>query len=128
MSSTSAQARRIGFTEFLVLTAALMATQAIAVDTMLPALPTIAAALALRNENHSQWIVTAYLAGVGCGQLFWGLFSDRYGRRPVLLDRAGRLCDRRGAVRSVAAASTTLLALALRCTAWPPPASWCRAR
>jgi DHA1 family bicyclomycin/chloramphenicol resistance-like MFS transporter len=62
-----------------------MATQAIAVDTMLPALPTIAAALGLTNENHSQWIVTAYLAGVGCGQLFWGLFSDRYGRRPVLL-------------------------------------------
>ena len=65
--------------------AALMATQAIAVDTMLPALPTIAAALGLRNQNHSQWVVTAYLAGIGCGQLFWGLLSDRYGRRPVLL-------------------------------------------
>jgi MFS transporter, DHA1 family, multidrug resistance protein len=77
--------RAIGFREFVAMAAALMATQAIAVDTMLPALPTIARALGLRNENHSQWIVTAYLAGVGCGQLFWGLFSDRYGRRPVLL-------------------------------------------
>jgi DHA1 family bicyclomycin/chloramphenicol resistance-like MFS transporter len=67
------------------MTAALMATQAIAVDTMLPALPTIAAALGLVNENRSQWIVTAYLAGVGCGQLFWGLLSDRFGRRLVLL-------------------------------------------
>jgi DHA1 family bicyclomycin/chloramphenicol resistance-like MFS transporter len=65
--------------------AMLMATQAIAVDTMLPALPTIAAALGLLDENHSQWIVTAYVVGVGCGQLFWGVFSDRYGRRPVLL-------------------------------------------
>jgi DHA1 family bicyclomycin/chloramphenicol resistance-like MFS transporter len=82
---SGAASRAIGFREFVALAAALMATQAIAVDTMLPALPTIAAALGLANENHSQWIVTAYLAGVGCGQLFWGLFSDRYGRRPVLL-------------------------------------------
>ena len=52
---------------------------------MLPALPTIGAALHLLNENRSQWIVTAYLVGVGCGQLFWGQLSDRYGRRPVLL-------------------------------------------
>src|ERR1700682_6066085 len=77
--------KAIGFREFVAMAAMLMATQAIAVDTMLPALPTIAAALGLVNENHSQWIVTAYVVGVGCGQLFWGLFSDRYGRRPVLL-------------------------------------------
>ena len=83
--SYGAAARAIGFREFVAMAAALMATQAIAVDTMLPALPTIAAALGLVNENHSQWIVTAYLAGVGCGQLFWGLLSDRFGRRLVLL-------------------------------------------
>jgi DHA1 family bicyclomycin/chloramphenicol resistance-like MFS transporter len=82
---SGAAAKAIGFREFVAMAAALMATQAIAVDTMLPALPTIAAALGLVNENHSQWIVTAYLAGVGCGQLFWGLLSDRFGRRLVLL-------------------------------------------
>jgi DHA1 family bicyclomycin/chloramphenicol resistance-like MFS transporter len=82
---SGSESKVIGFREFVAMAAALMATQAIAVDTMLPALPTIAAALALVNENHSQWIVTAYVVGVGCGQLFWGLFSDRYGRRPVLL-------------------------------------------
>jgi DHA1 family bicyclomycin/chloramphenicol resistance-like MFS transporter len=82
---SGSDSKTMGFREFVALAAMLMATQAIAVDTMLPALPTIAAALGLRNENHSQWIVTAYLVGVGCGQLFWGLFSDRYGRRPVLL-------------------------------------------
>src|ERR1700694_2894231 len=84
-SEFSGAAKAIGFREFVAMAAALMATQAIAVDTMLPSRPTIAAALGLRNENHSQWIVTAYVVGVGCGQLFWGLFSDRYGRRPVLL-------------------------------------------
>jgi DHA1 family bicyclomycin/chloramphenicol resistance-like MFS transporter len=82
---SAAGSKPIGFREFVALAAALMATQAIAVDTMLPALPTIRAALHLLNENRSQWIVTAYLVGVGCGQLFWGQFSDRYGRRPVLL-------------------------------------------
>src|ERR1700689_4409373 len=83
--SSGVAAKAIGFREFVAMAAALMATQAIAVDTMLPALPTIAAALGLVNENHSQWIVTAYLPGVGCGQLFWGLLSDRFGRRLVLL-------------------------------------------
>src|SRR5665213_3096040 len=76
---------RIGFREFLVLSAAMLACQAIAIDAMLPALPTIARALGLTDENHSQWIVTAYMAGLGCGQLFWGTLSDRFGRRAILL-------------------------------------------
>src|ERR1700722_3930733 len=82
---SASASKAIGFREFVAMAAALMATQAIAVDTMLPALPTIGVALQILNENHSQWIVTAYLVGVGCGQLFWGQLSDRYGRRPVLL-------------------------------------------
>jgi len=85
MDQAGSESTAMGFREFVAMAAALMATQAIAVDTMLPALPTIAVALGLVNENHSQWIVTAYVVGIGCGQLFWGLFSDRYGRRPVLL-------------------------------------------
>jgi MFS transporter, DHA1 family, multidrug resistance protein len=82
---SASASKAIGFREFVAMAAALMATQAIAVDTMLPALPTIGVALQILNENHGQWIVTAYLVGVGCGQLFWGQLSDRYGRRPVLL-------------------------------------------
>lgn len=62
-----------------------MATQAIAVDAMLPALAVIGAAMGEVQANHRQWIVTAYVAGLGCGQLFWGVLSDRFGRRPVLL-------------------------------------------
>jgi DHA1 family bicyclomycin/chloramphenicol resistance-like MFS transporter len=75
----------VGFKEFVALVAALMAAQAIAIDAMLPALPTIAATLRVSNPNHTQLIVTVYVIGMGLGQLFWGLLSDRYGRRPILI-------------------------------------------
>jgi len=77
--------RAIGFREFLVLTAAIMSCQAIAVDTMLPALPAIGRDLAVTDANRAQWVITIFLAGVGIGQLFWGMVSDRFGRRRVLL-------------------------------------------
>jgi DHA1 family bicyclomycin/chloramphenicol resistance-like MFS transporter len=75
----------ISFREFVVLVAAMMACQALAIDTMLPALPTIAQALGVTDQNHAQWIITVYMVGLGCGQFFWGLLSDRFGRRTVLL-------------------------------------------
>ena len=86
MQSTAAP---IGFTEFVVLVASMMACQAIAIDAMLPAFPIIVHALHVANENHGQWILTSYMAGLGCGQLFWGVMSDRFGRRPVLLAGLG---------------------------------------
>jgi DHA1 family bicyclomycin/chloramphenicol resistance-like MFS transporter len=76
---------RIGFAEFVVLVAGMMACQALAIDVMLPALPTIVGVLNVGDPNHGQWIVTAYVAGLGLGQLFWGIMSDRFGRRPILL-------------------------------------------
>src|SRR6202521_1871662 len=78
-------AHSIGFLEFVVLAAATMSTQAIAIDAMLPAFPTIVSALNVGDPNHGQWIVTAYMTGMGLGQLFWGMLSDRFGRRPILL-------------------------------------------
>ena len=83
------QKSAMGFTEFVVLAAAMMSTQALAVDAMLPALPTIIGEMQILNQNHGQWIITFYVAGVGLGQLFWGLMSDRYGRRPILLAGLG---------------------------------------
>jgi DHA1 family bicyclomycin/chloramphenicol resistance-like MFS transporter len=78
-----------GTGEFVALAAALMSTQALAVDAMLPALPRIVRELHVLNDNHGQWIITIYVAGLGVGQLFWGLMSDRYGRRPILLAGLG---------------------------------------
>ena len=83
--SSRVRSRTIGFREFLVLTAAIMSCQAIAVDTMLPALPAIAHDLGVTDPNRAQWVITIYIAGVGLGQLFWGMLSDRFGRRPALL-------------------------------------------
>ena len=117
------------FTEFVVLIAAMMATQAMAVDAMLPAFPIIVGALGVANPNHGQWILTAYMAGLGCGQLFWGMMSDRFGRRPVLLTGLGLyvaaalLCGLTGSfhallafrfVHGVAAASVTVARSVIR--------------
>jgi DHA1 family bicyclomycin/chloramphenicol resistance-like MFS transporter len=85
-SPTAARgAASIGFTEFVALAAAMMSTQALPIDAMLPALPAIVRELRVANANHGQWVITAYMVGLGTGQLFWGLLSDRFGRRPVLL-------------------------------------------
>ena len=75
----------MGFVEFIFLVAAMMATQALAVDAMLPAFPAIIRSLHIADPNHGQWVLTAYMVGLGCGQLFWGAMSDRFGRRPILL-------------------------------------------
>jgi DHA1 family bicyclomycin/chloramphenicol resistance-like MFS transporter len=84
--SITPRSRRIpGFTEFVALIAILQALQALGIDVMLPALPTIGRSLAISDANRQQWIIAAYIAGMGAGQLVWGILADRYGRRPIML-------------------------------------------
>ncbi len=75
----------IGFKEFVSMIALVMAVNALAIDTMLPALPEIGDAIGIPTESGRQWIVTSYLLGFGGAQLIFGTLSDRFGRRPVLL-------------------------------------------
>jgi len=75
----------MGFRSFVTLIALLMAVNALAIDSMLPALPAIGDALGVTAENDRQWVVTAYLLGFGVAQIAYGPLSDRFGRRPVLL-------------------------------------------
>jgi MFS transporter, DHA1 family, multidrug resistance protein len=75
----------MGFKQFTALIAMLMAMNALAIDSMLPALPQMAAALGIAGENERQWIITAYLLGFGLAPLVYGVLSDRFGRKPILL-------------------------------------------
>ncbi|MDG3578572.1 multidrug effflux MFS transporter [Rhizobium sp. YJ-22] len=71
--------------EFIVLMAFLMAINALAIDIMLPGLQEIGASLGVENENHRQYVVSAYLIGLGIAQLLYGPLSDRFGRRVPML-------------------------------------------
>lgn len=77
------------FHEFVGLMASLMAVNALGVDMMLPALPAIAADLAVHIENHQQWIIAVYTGGFGVAQIFYGPLADRFGRRKILFGAIG---------------------------------------
>lgn len=64
--------------------ASIMALQALSIDSMLPALGTIAAELGSTDPNHRQLVVGVYLFGSAVGALLPGALADRFGRRPVL--------------------------------------------
>lgn len=75
----------MGFREFVVLIAAIMALNPLAMDMMLPALPEIGQAFQVTDANQLQTVLSSFLVGFGVGQFVIGPLSDRYGRRPVLI-------------------------------------------
>ena len=77
--------RAPGKTEFVVLMAALMASNALAIDAMLPALPAIGDALGVLEANRRQVVITAYLLGFGTAQIVHGPLADRFGRKRLLV-------------------------------------------
>jgi DHA1 family bicyclomycin/chloramphenicol resistance-like MFS transporter len=98
-----------GLPEFIALMAALMASNALAIDAMLPALPAIGEALGVAEDNRRQLVITAYLLGFGFAQLLWGPLADRYGRKR-LLAAALILYAVFGLVAGLASSFTLLLA------------------
>jgi DHA1 family bicyclomycin/chloramphenicol resistance-like MFS transporter len=105
----AAAARGPGLPEFIALMAALMASNALAIDAMLPALPAIGEALGVAEDNRRQLVITFYLLGFGVAQLIWGPLADRYGRKRLL---AGALIlyGIFGLVAGLASSFTLLLA------------------
>ncbi len=84
MTDTVAPAREVSRVEFIILVAALMALNALAIDVMLPALPYMGEALGISHENERQFVVGAYMLGFGIAQLAFGPITDRFGRRAPL--------------------------------------------
>jgi MFS transporter, DHA1 family, multidrug resistance protein len=70
--------------ETTAMMAMLMALNAMAIDTMLPALPAMARDLGIGADNHRQYIIAVYLVGTAVGSLFYGPLADRFGRKAVL--------------------------------------------
>ena len=69
---------------FRVLLGTLSMVSSLAVDMSLPAMPALVAGFATTAADV-QLTISAYLLGYAGGQLFYGPFSDRFGRRPMLL-------------------------------------------
>ncbi len=84
-SPTPSRATGAGQTEFVLLISSIMMLVAFAIDSMLPALPAIGAALAVADPADQPLIIGAFLLGFGIALLFVGTISDRYGRRGLLL-------------------------------------------
>ena len=61
----------------------MMGITALTIDIMLPALPDIEAHYGLTDTNDQQLVIVSYMVGFGFGQLIFGPFSDRFGRKPV---------------------------------------------
>ena len=89
MTDTLSAGRAISRAEFIALMAALMALNALAIDVMLPALPYMGEALGVQDENERQYVITAYMLGMGIAQLAIGPLSDRFGRRLPMLAGMG---------------------------------------
>lgn len=71
--------------EFIIMMAALMASNAMAIDSMLPALPAIGESLDVVEDNRRQLVITAYLLGFGVAQIGYGPLADRFGRKGLLV-------------------------------------------
>src|SRR5947207_13631241 len=106
----SSSHRPMGFREFVVVIASIMALNPLAMDMMLPSLPNIASAFHITIANRPQAVLSTFLIGFGIGQFVMGPLSDRFGRRPVLIDGMALYCI--ASVLAITASSFETLLLA----------------
>jgi len=77
--------RTIGSRELIALLAMLMSGVALAIDIMLPAFGDIRAEFGLAEDSTAvAGLVTMFLFGLAVSQVFFGVLSDRFGRKPIL--------------------------------------------
>ena len=106
----SSSHRPMGFPEFVIVIASIMALNPLAMDMMLPALPNIASAFHITIANRPQAVLSIFLIGFGVGQFVMGPLSDRFGRRPILIDGMALYCI--ASVIAITASSFETLLLA----------------
>ena len=94
---------------FVITLGLLTGLAAVTVDISLPAVPSMAIALAT-SLSRSQQIVGVFMAGMACGQIPAGLAADRIGRLPVLY--AGMLLFLVGAIAAAFAGQIDLMLVA----------------
>ncbi|MET0795160.1 MAG: multidrug effflux MFS transporter [Polyangiaceae bacterium] len=70
--------------EFIALVALTTSLVAMSIDTMLPALGTMASELGAAHANDRQLILSVFFGGMSVGQLVYGPVSDSTGRKPAL--------------------------------------------
>ena len=75
---------RLPFIEFIALMALTTSLVALSIDAMIPALPSIGEALNVQDSNDTQLIISMVFLGMAVGQMFFGPFSDSFGRKPSL--------------------------------------------
>lgn len=77
--------RRLPEKELVALFALMMSLTALSMDSMLPAFPYIAEALAIKDYQKTQWIVSALIFGMVFGEIIFGPVSDAIGRKKSIL-------------------------------------------
>ncbi|GAA3094892.1 multidrug effflux MFS transporter [Rhizobium viscosum] len=97
----------MGFVEFVVTIAIMTASIAMAIDSMLPALPNIGHSLGVTSNNDAQLVIGVFFLGFGASQIIFGSLSDAFGRRNILL--GGLACYMVGMFAAAATGSFEML-------------------
>lgn len=84
-AESSAPEKKVSDREFVGMLAAISATTALGIDMVLPAFGEIRASLGLAADSPRVALtITLYFLGLASAQMFYGPFTDRFGRKPVL--------------------------------------------
>lgn len=70
--------------EYIILMSVVVAVDALAIDSILPALAFMSDHFGLRNDNDRQLIVTSIFAGYAVGVMIFGVASDSFGRKRLI--------------------------------------------